>query len=655
MVSLVFVVHAHQPVGNLRQVVEKAFNSAYLPFLRVALEHPELRFGFHISGCLLDVAEHSYPAFLNAVEELLARSQIELLCGGYYEPVMSLLPERDSFGQIRMHIDYLRHRFRAEVEGIWLAERVWEQRFASIIAKSHLRYTLLDDNHLHWAGILKEYITGYYTTEHLGYTIAVFPIMEKLRYLIPFADVDEVSAFLKSFRGRDVILTYGDDAEKFGLWFGSHRLVYKEGWLRRFCRAVSENSEWLEMILPKEALNRFPPEGKVYIPECSYRELTEWALLPDSYTEYQNAKKKLTADNAGTFLRGAPFRNFLVKYPESNRMYGRMLEVSEKVAAERDETKREQALISLYKAQCNCAYWHGVFSGLHSPFLRNAVYGSLLEAENILSDGAVSIRRRDIELDRIADIRIDTPLLRVFVGELYFNIFELDYNPRCINLANTLSRRQENYHRRRGLTDPAPRHIGEQYMVPLGTPIIALRNPRYRANNVRTLDEPEMRYLPAAIETAAIVRLKAETVGELEISKRIRVRKEEASLSITYLITNSSNERLSLFFVTENNFSIPDDRGYILLPSGERRSISRLEVSERIGGFSLIHEAEKLNIRLSFKDGDCLFYPVRTRITDVFSHTNHYIYQCCCCCIVWSLDIEPEEVVMRELKIDVEG
>ena len=85
-------------------------------------------------------------------------------------------------------------------------------------------------------------------------------------------------------------------------------------------------------------------------------------------------------------VRGAPWRNFFVKYPESHRMHRRMLEVSEAVdAAARVaplDPELARARDALWRSQCGCAYWHGLFGGLYLPHLRDAVYGSLLRAEN---------------------------------------------------------------------------------------------------------------------------------------------------------------------------------------------------------------------------------------------------------------------------------
>src|SRR5260370_24127362 len=45
----------------------------------------------------------------------------------------------------------------------------------------------------------------------------------------------------------------------------------------------------------------------------------------------------------------------------------------------------------LYRAQCNCPWWHGAFGGLYLPHLRNAAYQHLIAADNAL----LEIENRD--------------------------------------------------------------------------------------------------------------------------------------------------------------------------------------------------------------------------------------------------------------------
>ncbi len=69
-------------------------------------------------------------------------------------------------------------------------------------------------------------------------------------------------------------------------------------------------------------------------------------------------------------------------------MHKCMLEMSEELEAEAgrlNSTERESARDALYQAQCNDAYWHGVFGGLYLPHLRHAVWTKLSEVKEILN------------------------------------------------------------------------------------------------------------------------------------------------------------------------------------------------------------------------------------------------------------------------------
>ena len=101
----------------------------------------------------------------------------------------------------------------------------------------------------------------------------------------------------------------------------------------------------------------------------------EWVLPPKCGIEYEELKK--TIDKKYYYLiHGGYFKNFLRKYPEANHMQKRMLYVSKNVGNDLN------AKLLLWKGQCSCAYWHGIFGGLYLPHLREAIYKNLIEAEN---------------------------------------------------------------------------------------------------------------------------------------------------------------------------------------------------------------------------------------------------------------------------------
>src|SRR5262249_15013200 len=130
-----------------------------------------------------------------------------------------------------------------------------------------------------------------------------------------------------------------------------------------------------------------PPRGRIYLPTASYPEMLEWALPASKSHEFHeltHALEQQERTDVTAFMRGGFWRNFLVKYPESNNMHKKMLRVHDKVMRARRERADDGdgGLDELWQAQCNCPYWHGVFGGLYLTDVRSATFTHLIRAEN---------------------------------------------------------------------------------------------------------------------------------------------------------------------------------------------------------------------------------------------------------------------------------
>ena len=460
-INFLLCLHNHQPTGNFDSVFEMACDTAYEPFLDVLDHHPAIRVTLHYSGCLLEWIENRRPALIDRIAKLVEEERVELMGGGYFEPILAMLPDRDKIGQLEQFREYLQSRFGAKVRGAWLTERVWEQSLVTPMVQAGVEYTIVDDSHFRNAGLRQKQPNGYYLTEDQGNLLAVFPGSERLRYLIPFDDPWKTTDFLGSLANEsgDAILAYGDDGEKFGVWPGTHKHVFENGWLESFFEEMERQTEWVNFITYSEAIDRFGPRETIYLPDASYREMMEWALPADTLIELEDCAERLKEcgeyDQAARFLRGGIWRNFKYKYPELADMYGRMLRVSEKVKSiEGFADVYDDALMELYRCQCCCAWWHGVFGGLYLPHLRLAVFEHLLRAESI-ADKAV--RDEDKWLDaEVRDINLDTrpevllsngELIAGFVPHRGGHLTEMSLPGFGVNLLNTITRRKEAYHR----------------------------------------------------------------------------------------------------------------------------------------------------------------------------------------------------------------
>src|SRR2546427_1563439 len=123
---LSLAIHNHQPVGNFPDVFEAAFRQAYLPMVEALERHPRIRVAMHYSGPLLDWLGGSQREFFPRLGALVAGGQVELMTGGYFEPILAIIPDPDKHGQVRMMTDYLRRRFHARATRPWLAQPIWE-------------------------------------------------------------------------------------------------------------------------------------------------------------------------------------------------------------------------------------------------------------------------------------------------------------------------------------------------------------------------------------------------------------------------------------------------------------------------------------------------------------------------------------------------
>nr|MBU1327821.1 DUF1926 domain-containing protein [Candidatus Omnitrophota bacterium] len=423
--------HFHQPVGNFDNIVERAYQNCYKSFLDVFEKYPDIKMSMHFSGCLLDYFEDNHPDFLDRVKVMVDRGQVEIIGGGYYEPIFISIPKKDIAGQIKMMADYIKKRFKQKVQGIWTPERVWSPELSKDFNKAGMKYSILDDEHFINAGLKEDELFGYFTTGEKGKEIAIFPSSKKLRYMIPFKMPHESINYFRDIASKknNALFTYGDDAEKFGEWPFTYDWVYNKGWLNKFFEELTRNKEWVVTVKLSDYLNSNSPVKKIDIPEASYQEMMEWSH--------------------GSWM------NFLKKYPETDHMASKMHYVSEKINALQPSASK-LALRELYKGQCNCAYWHGVFGGLYLYHLRKAIYEHLINADKI-ADKALHKNKKDWKDIKKVDFYKDKT--KAFIMEsnnfsIYIDparggmIRELDYKPLSINLVNSLARHEEDYHKK---------------------------------------------------------------------------------------------------------------------------------------------------------------------------------------------------------------
>ena len=471
-ISLTLALHNHQPVGNFGWVFGEVFERAYEPMVAALERHPGVRLSLHYSGPLLRWLIDERPAFVDRLRALVERGQVEILGGGFYEPVLASLPERDRLGQLRRMTDELTARFGRRPRGAWLAERVWEPDLPTSLATTGYAWTILDDAHFRAAAIPEDDLWGPYTTEDQGHLLRVFGTEQGLRYRIPFRAVDEVIDYLRAHATDDGgrVGMMGDDGEKFGAWPTTWEHCWGSGrWVDRFFEALEVNADWLTTTTPSDWLAAHPPIGRVYVPTGSYAEMGEWALPPAESIVFSEVLHQALAERRpeARWLRGAFWRNFQIKYREVNDLHKQMLRVSAAVDEMAPGPARDRALDHLYQGQSNDCYWHGLFGGIYISHMRLATHEHLIAAEDLsdtAAQGLVAAELRDLDMDGVDEIRLAAEG-QVVTVDLDGGAGIGDWDIRAVRHALTavMRRRPEAYHealraraRSGEPTEPAP-------------------------------------------------------------------------------------------------------------------------------------------------------------------------------------------------------
>ena len=685
---LALVFHQHQPAGNFPQVFADVAERAYAPLVAALYRHPEVKATLHFSGPLLDWLEGNRPDVIGDLADLVKRGQIELLSGGYHEPILVGIPRRDAVGQIRSLTDRVAAIFGRRPLGAWLTERVWEPHLPSVLAEAGVAYTVLDEEHFLQAGLRRDELGESFITEDQGFPLVLYPANTRLRYLIPFRDVSQT---MKELRERQAagakLVVYADDGEKFGAWPGTHQRVHKDGWLEDFFTQIAQ-ADFLETTTLEDAWIFQKPSRRVYIPGGTYHEMGEWSLEASAARRFAQARNTLK-DDLSWLVALPPWRNFLSKYPEANALHKRMLIVSEELARRSildASPEVRQAQQNLWRAQTNDVYWHGVFGGLYLPHLRADAYGSLLRAERLLAERRVaSGEQRDYDVDGHDEYIFRGNAGAVFVHVEGGSIIEWDVYAPAANLIDTLARRPEAEHetlrraekagklkigkagdkdaksihdvvraKERGLVklleyDDARRaFFQDSFQVGRDEPISLHAfpyqlTPQREARTVSLILEPPARALAS--------------VPGFGIRKDIRIADEGLAAGVRYRLRNEGEETIELRFTSVSNVAFVGDANVgDLLTLGTRKTTpgKPLEGVRNVTEIAVHSEMRRFDITMAIDP------PAEAAVKPIYAIANseegfERLYEQTEISCSWNVTIEPDSHVDLEIRCTTVG
>jgi hypothetical protein len=528
-ITLVLGSHAHVPYGSETSEFEKVYTGLVRPFISGLCKHPQIQAALHYSGVLLHWIERSHPEMVMSIEEMVSRKQVEMLGGGFYEPMLPIIPLQDKIGQIELLTTYLRKQFGKRPQGCWIPAFAWEQGLVSPLAACGMGFTFLSERQFtlegngHTAvGMAAADLAAPCICEDQGKVITVFPVMQSLETALAGKTVSSLLPPL----------------------------------LENYNKRQAEEAEVIVSIFPQK-INADQDES----PDHAWCRFFEELSLCENYAEtvipgklvkgLKNLRKRCFPASSDT-PASISSRRFIIVHPEAGGIYAKMIFTNVLINQLRgDKSRKLSAHEELWKAQDRTLFCKTGREGLHNHLLRNAAYSALLGAERVTrektrnSSFVPSLVPYDFNMDGEQEWLFQDIRINCYVQSTGGGIFELDYLPRAWNYLDTSG----------GRSAFADRLLPSAFKAEnLACDIVdgarLCRNERYESSE---LDKVRRR-LCLTLKPPASSK---PPFGAVEIEKNYTLKKD--AIHTGYVLINGGAERAAFQFAPEIDLALPGE------------------------------------------------------------------------------------------------
>jgi len=614
-ISLVLGSHAHVPYGAEMSEFEKVYTGLLRPFISGLNKYPQIQAALHYSGVLLHWVERSHPELLMLIEDMVARKQVEMLGGGFYEPMLPIIPLQDKIGQIELLTTYLRKQFGKRPQGCWLPAFVWEQGLISPLAACGMSFTFLGGRQFALAGG-NEYTPC--ICEDQGKLLTVFPVLQP-----PEAELADkgISALLSGLL-ENCSKQFPEKTEFVVALFPSKIGIGKnesaENAWGRFFEEISHCESYAETVMPGRLIKGLSGLQKLYIPDSS--------------------------DTAG----GMSPRRFTIAHPEAGGIHAKMVFTNVLINQLRgDKSRKLSAHEELWKAQSGDLFRFTGTQGLHNHSLRNAAYSALLGAERVSREKSKlvsSLVPFDFNMDGVQEWLFQDTRINCYVQSTGGGIFELDYLPKTWNYLDTSGGRCAFADRllppalkveslKCGAIDGARLCCGESY-----EPVEMDKVHRKLRLVLRPLS---LEKAPPSSKTSRSLKA-TPSFGNIEIEKTYSLKKD--AVCAGYIFTNCGTAKETFQFAPEIDLALPGEGDaftrFFVCKSVQTDTALAQPLLRAVDGLKIHDIKNEVQINLAAnRSFDGKIVPVR--IPDDTTGTE--LYQTLCIMPLFPVSLEPGE------------
>ncbi|AEJ61553.1 glycoside hydrolase family 57 [Spirochaeta thermophila DSM 6578] len=409
------------PYGKDSREVASFYKSLIKPLVSLIYHTPQIPVSIYMGGALLEMLRSHNGAFFDVMKELCERKQVEILGGGFYEPLFPLISKPDRIGQVELLTTYLRQEFGKRPRGCYLPFGIWSPDLASTLATAGMEYVLLPDVHLSHAGIRMgtQAAFQHYITEHDGKTLCLLPVSTRLKSTLYQGSPREFLEGLLDLPLRDQgVLVLMEDFASWSTLSPSRQEAVLAWWTELFSLLKTRYGE-LDLRLPRDVVREIVPTRRIHLPPL--------ILSPEGNSEHFYVRQEVS------------------RIEEPHLLYAKMQYVQSLVRQLRgDRSRKKTAREDLYRGQTGAAY--SIVSGdggVACPWLRHAAYRALIQAEKNTREKGIfypSVVKTDFTFDGYPEYLFQGERYNAYLSTKGGAVFELDILEEEWNLLATCGR-----------------------------------------------------------------------------------------------------------------------------------------------------------------------------------------------------------------------
>lgn len=519
------------------EVLEREYQGVIKSTLKFMISNKAACLSLALNGVQMEYYKRKHPEIFEIFQKLISSKQLELLGGGYYDPVFPLLFPRDRTGQIDMLSSAIREATGKRPRGLSICASAWDSSLVASFSSCGMEYVLLDSSII---PVEKNKAVPLIMNDK-GKSITILPMENALK---PQGSLNHEDFLrdIETFVYKNLKASERDLFRVVNIQFTleEFKSLFDSGFFKKLVEtSVASQGKFVLGTVQQYAKAELSREP-VYIASGLSREIAQWAYKPYEAVRVNKAYP-------------ITIFNFFHIYPQSRAIYDRMIYVSMLVnQSHGDKIRKKTARLKLWEAQAGEGFICTSRGAFVNSAYRQGSYKILSEVEKILRECdnfKESISCFDYNGDGFNEYICRMENYFAEITPMGGAVRELDVIQNSGNFADSLSRVKEF----EGADDGYERALFVDHLftekefadfienVPSGVGIFS----KMLYSNVSfSSDKKEVQFVVKALFNKS-----------QSVSMRKKYVMTSGGMMIQYIIKNESDSKLSAKFAVESSFA----------------------------------------------------------------------------------------------------